>query len=161
MSKRLVLVFVVLACAAAIFAAGQQVGVAGSEFGILRVGWAAPEAGAPGQAGAQDNTPLGRTAAAIVDGQYPASYFPNTELLGADEMRIIALGTGMPNQTKRAVSISYYVELGNGEKFIFDIGSGAMGEPVFPTPRLLEDRQGVRQPPACRPCGRLHGAAYR
>jgi ribonuclease Z len=57
-----------------------------------------------------DNVPLGRTPAAIVDGQYPASYFPNTELLGADEMRITALGTGMPNQTKAAVSISY---LGN------------------------------------------------
>ena len=127
MSKRLVLVFVVLACAAAIFAAGQQVGAAGSEFGILRVGWAGPEAGAPEQAQAQDAMPLGRTPAAIVDGQYPASYFPNTELLGAAEIRITALGTGMPNQTKRAVSISYYVELGNGEKFIFDIGSGAMG----------------------------------
>jgi len=76
---------------------------------------------------AQDNMPLGRTPAAIVDGQHPASYFPNTELLGADEMRITALGTGMPNQTKRAVSISYFVELGNGDKFIFDIGSGAMG----------------------------------
>jgi ribonuclease Z len=57
----------------------------------------------------KDNVPLGRTPAAIVDGQYPASYFPNTELLGAGEMRIIALGTGMPNQTKRAVSISYLV----------------------------------------------------
>ena len=79
------------------------------------------------QAGIQDNTPSGRTPSAIVDGQYPASYFPNTELLGADEMRITALGTGMPNQTKRAVSISYFVELGNGEKFLFDIGSGAMG----------------------------------
>jgi ribonuclease Z len=71
--------------------------------------------------------PLGRTPAAIVDGQHPASYFPNTELLGAGEMRITALGTGMPNQTKKAVSISYYVELGNGDKFIFDIGMGAMG----------------------------------
>jgi len=78
-------------------------------------------------AGAQDNMPLGRTPAAIVDGQHPASYFPNTELLGAGEMRITALGTGMPNQTKRAVSISYFVELGNGDKFIFDIGMGAMG----------------------------------
>ena len=48
-------------------------------------------------AGAEDNVPLGRKPAAIVDGQYPASYFPNTELLGADEMRITALGTGMPN----------------------------------------------------------------
>jgi ribonuclease Z len=77
--------------------------------------------------GAKDNMPVGRTPAAIVNGQYPASYFPNTEILGAGEMRITALGTGMPNQTKRAVSISYLVELGNGEKFIFDIGLGAMG----------------------------------
>ena len=41
-------------------------------------------------------------------------------------MRITALGTGMPNQTKAAVSISYLVELGNGDKFLFDIGSGAV-----------------------------------
>jgi ribonuclease Z len=73
-----------------------------------------------------DNMPLGRQAAAIVDGKYPASYFPNTELLGAAEMRITALGTGMPNQTRAAVSISYLVELGNGEKFLFDVGSGSM-----------------------------------
>ena len=73
-----------------------------------------------------DNMPLGRQAVAIVDGKYPASYFPNTELLGEAEMRITALGTGMPNQTRAAVSISYLVELGNGDKFLFDIGSGAM-----------------------------------
>jgi ribonuclease Z len=77
--------------------------------------------------GASDAMPLGRSATAIVDGKYPASYFPNTELLGAGEMRITALGTGMPNQTKKAVSISYLVELGNGDKFIFDAGSGMMG----------------------------------
>ena len=77
--------------------------------------------------GVQDNLPRGRTAATIENGQHPASYFPNTERLAADEMRITALGTGMPNQTKRAVSISYFVELGNGEKFLFDIGMGAMG----------------------------------
>ena len=76
---------------------------------------------------ARDAVPLGRTPAAIVDGQYPASYFPNTELLGANEMRITALGTGMPNQTKAAVSISYLVELGNGDKFLFDIGAGSLG----------------------------------
>ena len=74
----------------------------------------------------KDNMPLGRTATAIVDGKYPASYFPNTELLGADEMRITALGTGMPNQTRAAVSISYLVELGNGDKFLFDLGSGML-----------------------------------
>ncbi len=41
-------------------------------------------------------------------------------------MRITALGTGMPNQTKAAVSISYLVELGNGDKFLFDLGSGML-----------------------------------
>ena len=74
----------------------------------------------------EDALPLGRTASAIDKGQYPASYFPNTEELGPGEMRITALGTGMPNQTKAAVSISYLVELGNGEKFLFDIGMGSM-----------------------------------
>ncbi|MFC1657276.1 guanitoxin biosynthesis MBL fold metallo-hydrolase GntH [Candidatus Moduliflexota bacterium] len=78
------------------------------------------------KAQAKDNMPRGRTPAAIIDGQYPATYFPNTELLGSDEMRITALGTGMPNQTRAAVSISYLVELGNGDKFLFDMGSGSM-----------------------------------
>lgn len=73
-----------------------------------------------------DAMPKGREAVAIVDGVYPASYFPNTELLGAGEMRITALGTGMPNQTKKANSISYLVELGNGDKFLFDVGSGML-----------------------------------
>jgi ribonuclease Z len=73
-----------------------------------------------------DALPPGRVPAPIVNGEYPASYFPNTEVLGSDEMRIIALGTGMPNQTKKAVSISYYVELGNGDKFLFDAGSGML-----------------------------------
>ncbi len=75
---------------------------------------------------ARDNLPSGRVASPIVDGKYPASYFPNTEILGADEMRITALGTGMPNQTKAAASISYFVELGNGDKFLFDVGAGSL-----------------------------------
>ena len=78
------------------------------------------------QAQSKDALPLGRTASNIVDGKYPASYYPNTEILGEDEMRITALGTGMPNQTQAAVSISYLVELGNGDKFIFDAGSGML-----------------------------------
>jgi ribonuclease Z len=39
-----------------------------------------------GSAFAADNLPRGRTASPIVDGQYPASYFPKTEVLGANEM---------------------------------------------------------------------------
>ncbi len=75
---------------------------------------------------AADNMPMGRQPVAVTDGQYPASYFPNTELLGPAEMRITALGTGMPNQTRAAVSISYLVELGNGDKFLFDLGAGML-----------------------------------
>jgi ribonuclease Z len=87
---------------------------------------AAGEKPAVSAARAAGNEPLGREPVAIVDGQYPASYFPNTELLGPNEMRITALGTGMPNLTRKSASISYLVELGNGDKFLFDIGSGAM-----------------------------------
>ncbi|MDH3688341.1 MAG: MBL fold metallo-hydrolase [Gammaproteobacteria bacterium] len=99
--------------------------VVGAAVGIIITATGDHQAWAQEQA--KDNAPRGRTPAAIVDGQYPASYFPNTELLGAGEMRITALGTGMPNQTKAAVSISYLVELGDGEKFLFDMGLGSMG----------------------------------
>jgi len=52
-----------------------------------------------------------------------SGYFPNTEYLGEDEMRVIILGSGMPNARKSQASASILVELGNGDKFIFDIGS--------------------------------------
>ncbi len=54
------------------------------------------------------------------------NYFPNTELLSADEMRVTALGTGTPNFRRSQASASWLVELGNGEKFIFDIGTGSL-----------------------------------
>jgi len=75
---------------------------------------------------AKDNMPVGRKAVAISDGQYPGSYFPNTELLGPAEMRITCLGSGMPNLTRKSASLSYLVELGNGGKFLFDVGAGSM-----------------------------------
>ena len=53
-------------------------------------------------------------------------YYPNTETLGSDEMRVIALGTGTPNFRRSQASASWLVELGNGEKFIFDIGTGSL-----------------------------------
>ena len=54
------------------------------------------------------------------------NYYPNTEPLGADEMRVIALGTGTPNFRHSQASASWLVELGNGDKFIFDIGTGSL-----------------------------------
>ena len=80
----------------------------------------------PADGQTKDALPKGRIATPVADGKYPSTYFPNTEILGAGEMRITALGTGMPNQTRMAVSISYLVELGNGDKFLFDVGSGML-----------------------------------
>lgn len=78
------------------------------------------------KAQAKDNFPLGCRPAAIVNGQYPASYLPNTEVLGPDEIRITTLGTGMPNRTKAAASISYLLKPVNGDKSLFDIGTGML-----------------------------------
>ena len=52
-------------------------------------------------------------------------YFPGTEDLTPNEMRIIALGTGMPSARPKQAAACFLVELGNGDKFIFDIGSGS------------------------------------
>ena len=60
----------------------------------------------------------------IAPGRYV--YYPGTEVLAEDEIRIIACGTGMPDQRKAQASACFLFELGNGDKFIFDIGSGSM-----------------------------------
>jgi ribonuclease Z len=53
------------------------------------------------------------------------AYFPNTESLASDEMRIIACGTGMPTGRESQAAACFLVELGNGDKFIFDSGTGS------------------------------------
>jgi ribonuclease Z len=52
-------------------------------------------------------------------------YFPNTEDLRPDEMRVVACGTGMPTTRAAQAAACFLVELGNGDKFLFDIGSGS------------------------------------
>ena len=54
------------------------------------------------------------------------TYFPNTEVLGPAEMRVIALGTGTPHIRPSQASTSWLVELGNGDKFLFDIGTSSL-----------------------------------
>lgn len=75
---------------------------------------------------AQDAVHKDQTAAAPAADQFRTNYFPNTEVLGADEMRVIALGTGTPNFRHSQASASWLVELGNDQKFIFDIGTGSL-----------------------------------
>ncbi|MFH1136242.1 MAG: MBL fold metallo-hydrolase [Pseudomonadota bacterium] len=52
-------------------------------------------------------------------------YYPGTEPLGADEMRISFMGTTcIPMISQAAVSV--FVELGNGDCFAFDLGTGSI-----------------------------------
>ena len=53
----------------------------------------------------------------------PEHYYPGTEELGANEMRVIACGTGMPTPRPSQAASCWLVELGNGDKFLFDLGS--------------------------------------
>jgi ribonuclease Z len=53
-------------------------------------------------------------------------YYPGTEELAPDEMRVIACGSGMPMPRLKQAAACMLIELGNGEKFIFDMGTGSM-----------------------------------
>jgi ribonuclease Z len=53
-------------------------------------------------------------------------YYPGTEVLAKDEVRVVACGTGTPAARRGQAATCYLVETGNGDKFIFDIGSGSM-----------------------------------
>ena len=52
-------------------------------------------------------------------------YYPGTEPLAKDEIRVIAAGTGMPSARRSQAATCFLVELGDGQKFLFDIGSGS------------------------------------
>ena len=51
-----------------------------------------------------------------------SAYQPGREEIGPDEMRVIALGTGQPSVNRAQANIGWLVELGNGDKFMFDFG---------------------------------------
>src|SRR5262249_28583686 len=51
-------------------------------------------------------------------------YFPNTEKLGAEEMRVISCGTGMQGCRRSQASSCFLAELGTGDKSLFDLGTG-------------------------------------
>jgi ribonuclease Z len=56
----------------------------------------------------------------------PRKSAPDAEALGADEMRVVACGTGMPLPRRSQAAACFLVELGNGDKFLFDIGPGSV-----------------------------------
>lgn len=54
-----------------------------------------------------------------------ANWLPNLELVQPEEMRITFMGTA-PMIRPGQMNTSIYVELGNGDNFVFDIGEGAI-----------------------------------
>jgi len=60
--------------------------------------------------------------------EYPEHFIPGKEILASNEMRITVMGSGTPAPIKAAQATScVMVQLGNGDAFIFDIGSGTVG----------------------------------
>jgi len=60
-------------------------------------------------------------------------YYPGTEELQADEVRVIFMGsTYYPNQSQSGMSI--FVELGNRDNFVFDLGIGSLRTRCDSTP---------------------------
>lgn len=53
-------------------------------------------------------------------------YYPGTEEIGADEIRMTACGTGLPAARHSQAATCFLIELGNGDKFLFDVGTGSM-----------------------------------
>jgi ribonuclease Z len=53
-------------------------------------------------------------------------YYPGTEVLGDEEIRLFACGTGLPAARRDQAATCFLVELGNGDKFFFDVGTGSM-----------------------------------
>jgi ribonuclease Z len=52
-------------------------------------------------------------------------YYPGTEDLQADEVRVVFMGsTYYPNESQSGMSI--FLELGNGDRFVFDLGIGSL-----------------------------------
>ncbi|MHC4959454.1 MAG: guanitoxin biosynthesis MBL fold metallo-hydrolase GntH [Planctomycetota bacterium] len=101
--RRLGAIVLVLALAAIVYVAGYEAGSGGPGF--------LPVAGAQGGGGPKPKR---------LD-----VYYPGTEELAPDEMRVVACGTGMPTVRPKQAASCWLVELGNGDKFLFDIGSGS------------------------------------
>ena len=70
-------------------------------------------------AGGRVETPTGEATDRYV-------YYPGTEALDKGEIRVFAAGTGLPAARRGQAATCFLIECGNGDKFIFDIGTGSM-----------------------------------
>ncbi|MCZ6888300.1 MAG: guanitoxin biosynthesis MBL fold metallo-hydrolase GntH [Gammaproteobacteria bacterium] len=108
-TKRVFVITSVIVAAVIAYSWGHSDGRAGKALGFAEVAFAAESS--PG--------------VSPVEARPRDVYYPNSEDLAEDEMRVIACGTGMPTTRAAQAAACFLVELGNGDKFIFDIGSGS------------------------------------
>jgi ribonuclease Z len=125
--KRAIMIYALLAILAIVSLGSYTLGRADRASGTER-------AFTPALYAADNRTFVGLEAGSVLplDAQSPTGvvadrdvYYPGTEALDPDEMRVIACGTGMPNARPKQAAACWLVELGNGDKFIFDIGTGS------------------------------------
>jgi len=96
---------------------GKSLMILAAAAAIYTAGCVGPELNLFSDAAAQKASPVN----ALPDRDV---YYPGSETLAPDEMRVVACGTGMPNARPKQAAACFLVELGNGEKFIFDAGLG-------------------------------------
>ena len=112
--------FVTVVTLAVVYTVGWLNGQAGQETALVKEAQAAARAASEQKSTRANMTnPKGTVS-------NPYSYYPGTEALGPDELRVIACGTGMPAARRGQAAACFLVELGNGDKLLFDIGSGSM-----------------------------------
>ena len=88
--------------------------------------------------------PKGYTPMEIKNGVYPRDYYPNTEKIGPNEMRVTALGTGMPNViTGNQKASGWYVE-GRRTGFPIEGGKVIAHEFDFRTEGVIFEENGVK-----------------
>jgi len=102
----------------------RSVAIATSSLAVFVVGIAVYLIGYNHGTTGQEPAVLGQ-ANAQQDSKALDVYYPGTEELGPDEMRVVACGTGMPSPRPKQAAACWLVELGNGDKFLFDLGAGS------------------------------------
>ena len=111
--RRFIVLGLVAMVVAGAYLLGQTQGRRGDRVGVL------PDANATESKDAAGWSPTGTTPDRDV-------YYPGTEELAPDEMRVISCGSCRPMPRLKQAAACMLIELGNGEKFIFDMGTGSM-----------------------------------
>jgi ribonuclease Z len=58
--------------------------------------------------------------------QYPEIFIPGVEALGESEIRLTCIGSGNPIVRRAPAATGWHCELGNSDKFVFDVDGGTV-----------------------------------